>query len=110
MPCGLEEATTLVRRDPDALLVAYDGDALLGTLIVGWDGWRCHLYRLVVEPRSRRQGIAARLVDEAKRRARVLGAGKLEALIALSNTPAIEFWEAQDLGRDDDTGRWTIRL
>ena len=40
----------------------------------------------------------------------MLGAGKLEALIALENTPAIEFWERQDVVRDDGTGRWTIRL
>jgi len=110
MPCGHDEAAVLLRRDPDALLVAYDDRGLVGTLIVGWDGWRCHLYRLVVERRCRRQGIATRLVDDAKRRARRLGAGKLEALIALENTPAIEFWERQDLVRDDGTGRWTIRL
>jgi len=110
MPCGPTEVITLLRRDPDAILIASDDIGVVGTVIVGWDGWRCHLYRLVVEPRCRRQGIASRLVDEAKRRARALGAGKIEALIALENTPAIEFWERQDLVRDDDTGRWMIRL
>ena len=110
MPCGPTEVITLLRRDQDAILIASDDIGVVGTVIVGWDGWRCHVYRLVVEPRCRRQGIASRLVDEAKRRARALGAGKIEALIALENTPAIEFWERQDLVRDDDTGRWMIRL
>ena len=35
-------------RDPDALIVATDGDRIIGTIIAGWDGWRCHLYRLAV--------------------------------------------------------------
>jgi ribosomal protein S18 acetylase RimI-like enzyme len=110
MPCGRAEVITLLRRDPDAILIASDDLGLAGTVIVGWDGWRCHLYRLVVEPRCRRQGIATRLVDEAKRRARALGAGKLEAMVALDNAPAVEFWEAQELEHDHRDGRWTVRL
>jgi ribosomal protein S18 acetylase RimI-like enzyme len=110
MPCGPTEAIALLRRDPDALLIAHDDVGLAGTLIVGWDGWRCHLYRLVVEPRCRRQGIASRLVDEAKRRARALGAGKIEALVARDNAPAVKFWEAQDLELDRRDGRWMIVL
>ncbi|MER6983056.1 GNAT family N-acetyltransferase, partial [Streptomyces carpinensis] len=53
--------TRLVARDPEALLLAMealpgraesrprgrDGE-LVGTVIAGFDGWRCHLYRLAV--------------------------------------------------------------
>ncbi len=47
-----------------------DSDArVVGTLIVGWDGWRCHLYRLAVDRTVRRSGIAGTLVAEARRRA-----------------------------------------
>ena len=110
MPCGIAEADALLRRDPDALLVAVADGTMVGTLIVGWDGWRCHLYRLVVEPAWRRRGVASRLVAEATRRARALGAKKIEALIALANPPAIEFWEAQGLELDRRDGRWMMPL
>jgi ribosomal protein S18 acetylase RimI-like enzyme len=110
LPGGRAEAEALVRRDPDALLVARDGPALVGTLIVGWDGWRCHLYRMVVEPRCRRQGVAASLVADAKRRARALGARKIDATVAFDNPSAIAFWERQAFEQDPRDGRWTNRL
>jgi ribosomal protein S18 acetylase RimI-like enzyme len=46
---------TLHLRDPDALILAVDGDKIVGTVIAGWDGWRCHLYRLAVSPGRRRR-------------------------------------------------------
>jgi GNAT superfamily N-acetyltransferase len=55
---GLAEAIALLQRDPDALLVAVADGRIIGTLIAGWDGWRMHLYRLVVDRDARRQGIA----------------------------------------------------
>jgi len=110
MPGGRAEALALLARDPDALLVAVDDEGLAGTVIVGWDGWRCHLYRMVVEPRCRRRGVAASLVAEAKERAQALGAGKIDATVAFDNGPAIEFWERQEFVADPRDGRWTFRF
>jgi ribosomal protein S18 acetylase RimI-like enzyme len=55
---GLQEATALIERDPDALIVAVDGDGLVGAVIAGWDGWRFHIYRLAVEGSHRRRGVS----------------------------------------------------
>src|ERR1700737_4033549 len=46
----------LVRRDPEALLVAEARGEVFGRLTAGWDGWRGNLYRLSVRPRPRRIG------------------------------------------------------
>lgn len=40
-------------RDPGALLLARRDGELVGTVIAGFDGWRCHLYRLAVHPGHR---------------------------------------------------------
>jgi ribosomal protein S18 acetylase RimI-like enzyme len=48
----------LLRRDADALVLATEDSHILGTLIAGWDGWRCHLYRVAVRCDRRRGGIA----------------------------------------------------
>jgi ribosomal protein S18 acetylase RimI-like enzyme len=110
LPGGLDEARALLEHDGDALVIARVDDALAGCLIVGWDGWRCHLYRLVVEPSWRRSGIASRLVAEAITRARALGARKIDATVAFENNSAIAFWEGQEFLQDPRDGRWSLRF
>ena len=102
-----EEATRLVDHDSGALLVAEHDGALVGALIVGWDGWRCHLYRLAVEPAARRTGVARQLVLAARDRAARLGAARLDAIVDPDNESAVHFWEA--LGFElDDGRRWSL--
>ena len=67
----------LFDRSPDALLLAVDGGVILGTVIVGWDGWRGSMYRIAVLPTRRREGIGRALVAEGERRLRACGARKL---------------------------------
>jgi ribosomal protein S18 acetylase RimI-like enzyme len=82
----------LVRRQPDALLVAEIGDRLVGTLIATWDGWRGNMYRLAVVPDQRRRRIAASLVEEAERRLRTAGCRRVTALVVDVDLHAGDFW------------------
>jgi ribosomal protein S18 acetylase RimI-like enzyme len=104
------EAARLLARDPEALLVADRDGRVTGTLIVGWDGWRAHMYRLAVEPELRRRGIARELVVEARRRAAALGAVRLDAMVATANEGAIAFWVAAGFTADDHDARWSLLL
>lgn len=84
----------LLDHAPRSLLVAFDGDRIIGTLIVAWDGWRGSFYRLAVVPDRRREGIARQLVQEGERQLVALGARRL-ALFAVTGDPgAVPFWEA----------------
>ena len=109
LPGGVPEASALLRRDPGALLIAHVDERVVGSVIVGWDGWRCHLYHLVVEPGWRRSGVAASLVTEAKSRAQALGARKIDASVNFDNGAAIAFWEGRQFDRDPRDGRWSFR-
>lgn len=100
------EAERLVARDPEALLVATRGGELVGTLIVGWDGWRCHVYRLAVESTARREGVARALVERARQRAADLGAARIDAMVEPSNSAAVSFWEDVGFSLDADR-RWS---
>jgi ribosomal protein S18 acetylase RimI-like enzyme len=55
-----EAVTALLGRDPDAVILAEHDGELIGSVIAGWDGWRCHLYRLAVRPAWRRRGVIDR--------------------------------------------------
>jgi ribosomal protein S18 acetylase RimI-like enzyme len=90
----LDEVTRLVRNDVDALLVAVDRGAIVGSVIAGWDGWRGNIYRLAVAPEARRLGLARRLVLEAERVLQARGARRLSALVERHEAHAVGFWDA----------------
>lgn len=96
----------LLRRDPEALLVAEDGGDLIGTVIAGWDGWRAHLYRLAVHPHRRRQGAGQALLAAAERRLAGLGAARFDAMVLDDNDLGHRLWAAAGYRRQDDWGRW----
>jgi len=89
-----ESMTVLLERDPAALIVAVHDGEIVGTLLVGWDGWRCHLYRLAVDADHRRRHIGAQLVERARERARELGARRLDAMVDGHNDLGVSFWSA----------------
>jgi ribosomal protein S18 acetylase RimI-like enzyme len=104
---GTTDTLRLLARDPDALIVAVDGETVVGTIVVGWDGWRAHVYRLCVAPEARRRGIARTLVDAARRRADAVGAVRLDAMVHSENTAAVEFWAAAGFRVEGDDARWS---
>ncbi|HEV2370409.1 MAG TPA: GNAT family N-acetyltransferase [Acidimicrobiales bacterium] len=96
--------------DPEALIVAeVDGD-VVGSLIVGFDGWRANLYRLAVHPRVRRHGLGLALVAEAEARLTKRGARRANALVVADHLHAVRFWEAAGYGRDPRMGRYVKDL
>ena len=76
------------------LLLASDDDRLLGTVIAAWDGWRGGLYRLVVDPEARREGVASALVGEGERRLRTRGCLRISILVLRGHEHAAAFWTA----------------
>lgn len=94
---------TLLAHDPRALLVAEQGGELVGSLIVGWDGWRGSLYRLAVHPSQRRQGLGTALVRAGEEQLVSQGARRFTAIVADDEAPAMAFWAA--LGYERQAGR-----
>jgi GNAT superfamily N-acetyltransferase len=99
-----EAVVRLIDRDPDALLVAVDAGAIVGSVIAGWDGWRYHLYRLAVSPQRRREGIGRLLTDHAEARLTALGATRLDAMVLVANELGQSAWGAAGYAPQADVG------
>jgi ribosomal protein S18 acetylase RimI-like enzyme len=101
---------TLLARDGDALLIADIDGSAVGTVIVGWDGWRANLYRLAVVPAWRRRGIARVLVRSGEERLRALGARRAAAVVVAEHEHASAFWRAAGYELDGRVGRFAKML
>lgn len=100
----------LITRDPSALLLAVTDGEIVGSLIAGFDGWRCHLYRFAVHPDRRRQGIGARLLTAAEERFRGFGGRRADAMVLDDNTLAHHAWAAAGYAPQEDWRRWVKSL
>jgi ribosomal protein S18 acetylase RimI-like enzyme len=85
---------TLLKEREDAVMIAVDGDKIVGTIIAAFDGWRGNIYRLAILPEYRQRGIARKLVREAERRLVIRGAKRLVALASSHSDTSAPFWDA----------------
>ena len=100
----------LITRDPRALELALDGETLVGTLLSGFDGWRCALYRLAVHPLHRGEGIARTLLEHAEQRFVELGATRATAMVLDENELGGGFWRARGYAPQAEWSRWVKTL
>ncbi|MFJ6571725.1 GNAT family N-acetyltransferase [Streptomyces sp. NPDC091292] len=100
----------LIARDPDALLLAERDGVLTGTVIAGFDGWRCHLYRLAVHPDHRRRGVGSALLAAAEARFARIGGRRGDAMVLKRNESAQHAWRAAGYAPEEQWRRWVKHL
>ncbi len=69
-------------------------EAIVGSLMGAWDGWRGYMYRMAIVPELRRNGLATRLVHEVERRLAAIGATRIHAHVVTDSPGAPDFWAA----------------
>jgi ribosomal protein S18 acetylase RimI-like enzyme len=105
-----EAVERLLATDPAALLLAMEGNELVGAVIAAFDGWRGNFYRLAVVPTRRREGIGSALVRAGEARLRAAGARRATALVAFEDENARAFWTALGYPPDPIIGRHVRNL
>jgi ribosomal protein S18 acetylase RimI-like enzyme len=78
---------------PGLLLVAVDGDEVIGSVMAGYDGHRGWLYSVAVREKSRGDGVGTALVRQAERALLALGCGKVNLQVRTTNEDLIRFYE-----------------
>lgn len=107
--CGLTRPWNDPQRDArlaiegatSAILGLRDGEALIASVMVGFDGHRGWVYYLAVAPDRRRQGLGRQLMAAAEAWLRDRGAPKLQLMVRTSNEAALGFYEALGLERQE---------
>jgi ribosomal protein S18 acetylase RimI-like enzyme len=77
---------------PELLLVALAGGAVVGTVMAGYDGHRGWLYSVAVRRSHHRAGIGTLLVREAELRLARLGCGKVNLQVRAENVAVAAFY------------------
>ena len=107
--CGLTRPWNDPHRDiqrklseqPELFLVVVEGDALIGSAMVGFDGHRGWVYYLAVSPQHRRLSIGRALMREAERLLMERGCPKINLLVRASNTEVLAFYDKLGYTRED---------
>ena len=90
----VEQVRRVISNPAAVFVVAVAGDEIIGTLLGTFDGWRGNMYRLVVHPNRRRQGIARELVRRVEQVFAEWGVRRVTALVEVDRRWATAFWAA----------------
>jgi ribosomal protein S18 acetylase RimI-like enzyme len=82
-----------------AVLVVRDGDAVAGSVMVGFDGHRGWVYYVAVHPDARRGGLGRALMAAAEAWLVARDAPKIQLMVREGNETATRFYEALGLER-----------
>lgn len=105
--CGLTRPWNDPRADfaraldgaTSTILLARNGERLLGSVMVGFDGHRGWVYYLATAAEARRQGVGRALMHAAEAWLRERGAPKIQLMVRDDNRDALGFYEAIGLER-----------
>jgi ribosomal protein S18 acetylase RimI-like enzyme len=104
------EVQRMAQRPDAAFLVAEIDGNLVGSVIATFDGWRGHVYRLVVHPEHRRRGVARLLVRQAEEALSRWGARRITALVENDHPWAMSFWESVGYTFQPRIARFVLNL
>ena len=81
------------RVQPDLMLVALEGNLVLGSVMAGYDGHRGWISRIAVLNSHRKNGIGQALIAAAEERLATLGCVKVNLQVVESNSVVVGFYQ-----------------
>ena len=97
-PTGRNEPQAAIDRkvatDDELFVVAAEGDAIIGTVMAGYDGHRGWLYSVAVAADRRQAGVGTQLVRHADQALAKLGCPKINLQVLPDNAEVVAFYES----------------
>ena len=89
----------LARREPNStILIGRDGDAIVATVMVGYDGHRGWVYYVATDPDRRAKGYGRAIMNAAEDWLRAAGVPKLQLLVRPENSGVAAFYQSIGFG------------
>ena len=80
-----EEWNSIIVHPAAVILVAADGEEIVGSVIASFDGWRAHIYHVAVASNQRHRGVAKALMRKAEEHLFREGAGSIYVMVHQQN-------------------------
>ena len=85
----------LARREPNStILIGRDGDAIVATVMVGYDGHRGWVYYVATDPDRRAKGYGRAIMNAAEDWLRAAGIPKLQLMVRRENSGVAAFYQS----------------
>jgi ribosomal protein S18 acetylase RimI-like enzyme len=89
----------LARRESNStILIGRDGDAIVATVMVGYDGHRGWVYYVATDPDRRAKGYGRAIMNAAEDWLRAAGVPKLQLLVRPENSGVAAFYQSIGFG------------
>jgi ribosomal protein S18 acetylase RimI-like enzyme len=86
---------------PELFLVGVLGDAIVATVMAGYEGHRGWVNYLAVSPEHRRKGLGKTLMREVEKRLMERGCPKLNVQVRATNGEALQFYRRLGYAQDE---------
>ena len=81
-----DEWAALISGETSAVLIALDGQQVVGSAIASFDGWRAYIYHVAVDPSHREHGLGHELMAAAEQYLLSAGARWVHVMVNEENT------------------------
>ena len=100
-----DESDALLFNPAAHVLIAVEGEELLGVAVASFDGWRAYLYHVAVAPAARRRGVARALIQAGEEELAAEGAHRVYLMVDEGNT---EGWVLMGTAGYEATGEMVL--
>ena len=105
-PCDLKEnLKRKIERDPQSILVAIDGNQIIGCVFISEDGWSGFIWRLCVQESHRKNGIGSMLLQKAEEIINNRGINEVSIFVDPKKDSLKNWYQKKDYTKDAD---WTF--